>query len=172
MEEELKIELDYTHLMAALKDYAEEVRALYRQRLIQDDKFASGKLIQNMKTDVKVMGTTFTVVLYLEDYWKYVEEGRGPGKKWPPRDKILEWIKIKPIEPEERDNKKLPTPEQLAFLIQRKIGVEGIEAGHQLRDTVESVNAYWLHKLQSALQEDFDAYAIRIFNAAGRMIKI
>ena len=163
--------LTFENLMTALKDYAEEVRRLYREKLIQDDKYASGKLIQNMKTDVKALGTQFTVYLYLEDYWKYVEEGRKPGK-WPPRDKIMEWIKIKPVVPREETGKKLPTPEQLGFLIQRKIGEEGIEAGHQLRDTVDSINAYWIPKFQQALQQDFDLYTMRIFKAAEQLIKI
>lgn len=172
MEKGLNLDtINFDNLTAALKEYAEEVRSLYRRRLIEDDKFASGKLIQNMKTDVKALGTQFTVYLYLEDYWKYVEGGREPGKKWPPRDKIIEWIKIKPIEPDDRTGK-LPTPEQLGFLIQRKIGEEGIEPGNQLRDTVTSVNAYWIPKLQKALQKDFDAYVISIFQAAEKMIKI
>ena len=175
MEEKLTLDLEtleFANLMTALKDYAEEVRSLYRRKLIEDDKYASGKLIRDMKTNVKAFGTEFTVYLYLVDYWKYVEEGRAPGKKWPPRDKILEWIKIKPIEPEKKDGKKLPTPEQLAFLIQRKIGVEGIEAGHQLRDTVESINSYWIPQLQAALQQDFDVYTIKVFKAAEKLIKI
>ena len=175
MEEALEFnidKLDYDNLMSALHDYAEEARALYRRKLIEDDKFTTqDKLIKNIKTDVKAMGVTFTVVLYLEDYWKYVEGGRKPGKKWPPRDAIRRWIDIKPIIPEER-NGKLPTPEQLTFLIQRKIGEEGIEPGNQLRDTVESINSYWLPKLQAALQKDFDTFTIKVFNAAAKMIKI
>ena len=163
--------LTFENFSTALKEYAEEVRRLYREKLIQDDKFASGKLIQNMTTSIKFLGTQVTVYLNLVDYWKYVEEGRGPGK-WPPRDKILEWIKIKPVIPEPDKNGNLPTPEQLAFLIQRKIGEEGIEAGHQLRDTVQSINSWWIPKLQSALQKDFDIYTIKVFQSAANMIKI
>jgi len=174
MENEIGLDLetlDFEHFSTALKSYAEEVRALYRRRLIEDDKFASGKLIQDMTTSIKFLGTQVTVYLNLVDYWKYVEGGREPGK-WPPRDKIREWIKIKPVIPEPDTEGRLPTPEQLTFLIQRKIGEEGIEAGNQLRDTVQSVNSWWIPKLQSALQKDFDTYTIKVFQAAERMIKI
>lgn len=167
-----ELDLDFKHLTKALKDYANEVRALYRKKLILDDKFATGKLIQNMKVDVKVGSYEMSAVLYLEDYWKYVEEGRRPGKRWPPRDKILEWIKIKPILPEPDKNGNLPTPEQLSYLIQRKIGISGITAGHQLATTIQEVNSWYLPQLQLALQQDFEDAVIKIFNKVGELIKI
>jgi hypothetical protein len=60
----------------------------------------------------------------------------------------------------------------LAFLIGRKIATEGIEAGHQLRDTVESLNARYIPRLEQALQEDFEAYVIKTYNEVGKMIVI
>lgn len=167
-----QFELTFENVQAALKEYAEEVRMMYRNRLILDDKYASGKLIQNIKTDVKFKsGSVIQAVLYLEDYWKFVEEGRKPGK-YPPPDKILEWIKIKPITPEPDKNGKLPTTEQLAFLIGRKIANSGITAGHQLKETVEQVNARWIPRLQEAFQQDFEGYVIKVFEAAKKLIKI
>lgn len=165
------LEMTFDGLNAALKEYAEEVRALYRQRLILDDKYASGKLIQNLKTYVKAKGVKYEVGLYLMDYWKYVEEGRRPGK-FPPPDKILEWIKIKPVLPDPDKDGRIPTPEQLSFLIGRKIADSGITAGHQLKETVDQVNARWLPKLQQALQEDFEGYVIRVFEKAMKLVKI
>lgn len=166
-----RIEMTFEGLNEALNEYVEEVRYLYRNRLILDDKYATGKLIQNIKTYVKNKGMGYEVGLYLEDYWKYVEEGRKPGK-FPPVDKILDWIKIKPVLADKDRNGRVPTPKQLAFLIGRKIAEEGIDAGHQLKETVQQVNARWLPRLQEALQKDFELYAIKVMNAAGKMIRI
>ena len=166
-----QIELTFDGLNEALQEYAEEVRHLYRNRLILDDKYASGKLIQNIKTYVKAKGVKYEVGLYLEDYWQYVEEGRKPGK-FPPTDKILEWIKIKPVLPEPDKDGKKPSPESLAFLIGRKIANEGIDAGHQLKETIQEANARWIPKLQEALQGDFEGYVLKTFEAAKKLIKI
>lgn len=166
-----KLELTFDNLNAALQEYVEEVRYMYRNRLILDDKYATGKLIQNIKTGVKFNGTTIKAVLYLQDYWKYVEEGRGPGK-FPPPDKILEWIKVKPVEREPDRNGRVPTPEQLAYLIGRKIANSGITAGHQLKETVQEVNMRWIPRLQEAFQQDFEGYVIKVFDKAKKLIKI
>lgn len=169
---EEQFELTFDNIMGALKEYAEEVRQLYRNRLILDDKYATGKLIQNIKTDVKFNGTTIKAVLYLEDYWRWVEEGRKPGGKFPPPDKILEWIKVKPILPEPDKEGRVPTPEQLSYLIGRKIANSGITAGHQLKETVQEVNQRWIPRLQAAFQEDFEGYVIKVFDKAKKLIKI
>lgn len=174
---EEQFELTFEGISAALKEYAEEVRQLYRNRLILDDKYSTGKLIQNIKTDIKFNGTTIKVVLYLEDYWKYVEEGIAPDGKyknpgWKAYPFILKWIEQKPITPEPDKNGKLPTTEQLAYLIGRKIVNSGITAGHQLKETVDEVNQRWLPRLQAALQSDFDGYVIKVFEKAKKLIKI
>lgn len=164
------VQPNFNSLMSALKEYAEEVRYKYRNRLILDDKFASGKLIQNLKTDVKARGQKFEVFLYLEDYWKYVEEGRKPGKR-PPFDKILEWVNIKPVLPEPDEKGNVPKPETLAFLIGRKIGEEGIKAGHQLKETLAEVNMRWIPRLQEALNKDIENLLIRTFTGK-KLIRI
>ena len=161
------IDTGFDNLLNALSEYRNAVAVHYKDRLVADDKKATGQLINSISTEIKVGSDTFEVVLNVVDYFKYVEEGRKPGK-FPPVDKILSWIRVKPVIPRPI-NGKLPTEQQLAFLIGRKIATEGIEAGHQLRDTVQAINAEFIPKLEQALQEDFDAYAIKVYDKIGSL---
>lgn len=165
--------LVFTRLMEALDDYGQEVKRLYQARLISDGKKATGNLINNINVLIAntAMGLEYEVFLQLEDYWKYVEKGRRAGK-FPPVDKILEWIRVKPIVPRPMANGKLPTENQLAFLIGRKIARDGIPAGNQLMDTVEAVNAYYMPRLEKALKEDWEEYSIYVLKDIDKMIRI
>lgn len=162
------IDTGFDNLLNALSEYKNAVAVHYKDRLVADDKKATGQLINSISTEIKVGSDTFEVVLNVVGYFKYVEEGRKPGK-FPPVDKILSWIRVKPVIPRPI-NGKLPTEQQLAFLIGRKIATEGIEAGHQLRDTVQAINAEFIPKLEAALQEDFDAYAIKVYDKIGNLV--
>lgn len=172
----------FDNLTQALWEYGEEVKDLYQRRLAADGKKATGNLINNISVKVSYKGLNYVVYLELEDYFKYVEEG-APAH-WPPRDKILDWIKVKPILPTPDENGKLPTQETLAFLISRAMAGKspnqanlknpegGIKAGHQLRDTIQAVNNYYMPILQEALEKDFDLYSIKIFDSINKMIRI
>lgn len=162
--------MEFENLFNTLREYASQAVTRYKDRLLNDDKKASGQLLNSITSEIKVGGEQFTVVLNLVDYWKYVEEGRKPGK-FPPPKAILKWITVKPVIPRPIHGK-LPTKQQLAFLIGRKIATEGIEAGHQLKETVDSLNAEYIPRLEAALQEDFNAYVLKTFEDVGRMIII
>lgn len=162
------IDTGFDNLLNALSEYKNAVAVHYKDRLVADDKKATGQLINSISTEIKVGSDTFEVVLNVVDYFKYVEEGRKPGK-FPPVDKILSWIRVKPVIPRPI-NGKLPTEQQLAFLIGRKIATEGIAPGNQLRDTVQAINAEFIPKLEAALQEDFDAYAIKVYDKIGNLV--
>lgn len=109
---------------------------LYRNQLIDKNINASNTLSNTATTIVEVDGTSLMVSFNLEDYWKYVEYGRRPGKR-PPIDAIEQWIKVKPIIPDPI-NGRVPTTKQLAFLISRKIRMEGTKAQRPLEKAVYS----------------------------------
>ena len=68
----------------------------------------------------------------------------------PPLNKIIEWIKVKPILP--RANKgKLPTDKQLAFLIGRSIKKNGIKAKPLFNKTQEEILKEYKVKIKDAL---------------------
>ena len=122
-----------------------------------------GKLLDSIRYIYTVNGKTFEISLNLAYYWRYVEYGRRPGK-FPPPDKILEWIRIKPILPRPMANGKLPTEKQLAYLIGRKIAEKGIEAGKQLQDTIDEINNKYLVRIYNAIDKDVENIAIVILN--------
>ena len=107
----------FSHTAEVLTAYAIEARDLYKQNLKKNDRLASGKLLNSVEYITSFKGKTYAVGLRLEDYWKYVEEDTKPH--FPPLDKILSWIRVKPILPRPDKNGKLPTPRTLAFLIGR-----------------------------------------------------
>ncbi len=69
-------------------------------------------------------------------YGGYVEEGRGPGGM-PPVQSILDWIRVRRIQPRDPET----TEGQLAFLIARKIAAQGIEPQPYLEPSLESKRA-------------------------------
>ena len=160
----------FENLMNVLWEYASTVKEMYRQRLIADDKVASGKLLNSIETYVTYNNLEYLVTIKAEDYLEYVEYGRRPGKM-PPVSKILEWVKVRNIMPEPR-NGKLPTPENLAWAISKKIARDGILPTYSLADTLETVNRMYLNLIQEAVQKDFDAYVISTFTDVARKIKI
>lgn len=116
----------------------------YKRVLQDNNKVATGALLNSIHGDVIVNGTKVSVNIYANEEWKYVEYGRKPGRR-PPMDAILSWIKVKGLPRSgslKMKNGKLPTENQLAFLIARKIGREGIPAGNYLGNLIESTGFY------------------------------
>lgn len=149
-----------TYLQLALGQLAEDVKAGYVDQLAKHDRHASGNLMSTVRAEVEVNGTRYAAVLYLQDYWKYVEEGTEPH--WPPRQAILDWIKIKPVIPRPDDKGRIPTPKQLAFLISRKISREGTEGSHDLKTAEDAIIPMWEERLLDALQRDTLEYIRKI----------
>lgn len=120
-------------LTQAIQDLVDSIADIYKQNL--ESSKATGNL-QNFQTHITLNDTTLSVSFELEDYWKYVEYGRGPGRM-PPIDKIESWIRVKPIVPDPVSGK-IPDTRQLAYLIARKIGREGTPAQKPLTNTLYS----------------------------------
>lgn len=142
----------WDNLRRVLGEYGEALRNKYQDILIRDNKIATGELLNSVEYIVEEGDRSISLSLKLEDYYKWVEEGRKPGR-FPPVDKILEWIRVKPILPDER-NGRLPNEQQLAFLIGRKIAEEGIEGGHQLATARAELSKEWEERIDEAIALD------------------
>lgn len=141
------------NLLAVLEDLAKDVKENYKVQLELHDRIASGDLIKGITTEVEVNGTVYTVWMKWDvDYWKYVENGTRPH--WPPKEAIDRWIAIKPVLPRPDSNGRIPTPEQLSFLIRRKIAREGTEGSHDLQKAEDAVLPAYEERLLEALQRD------------------
>lgn len=147
MDEELK------NVREVLEEFGEYVREIYRYNLSSEEVNATHNLYNNISVHVKNNGRFYTVSLNLEEYWKYIEYGRGPGK-FPPIDEILNWITTKPVIAFENDLGKIPSERSLAFLIGRKIATEGTKGKALLEQSVEEVLEVYYSRLTEAIQKD------------------
>lgn len=155
--------IDLPHVQAVMEEMAIAIRNEYQDNLIRNDRIASGDLLNNIEYEITRGDFTYTIYVKMRDYWYYVENGRKAGK-WPPIQNILDWIKIKPVLPRPNAKGKLPTPQQLAFLIARKIGEEGTEGTQDLRKATDTIWDTFEDRLYEAIDEDIDAAFIQIFH--------
>lgn len=151
--ETITLKFDFTNLQNALNVFLEDFINTYKNILIRDGKKASGNLIESLKpVSITYTNNKVQADISIASYWKYVEYGRRPGK-FPPIDKILDWIKIKPVIPRPINGLKAPSEKQLAFLISRKIARDGIQPGNQFS---EALNLVWA-KDQQMINDAIDA---------------
>lgn len=148
--------LTFGNLQTALDAFIGDFIATYKGLLIRDNKKATGNLIKSLKpVSIEFAGNKCTGSISLASYWKYVEYGRRKGGKFPPFNKILDWVKVKPVIPRPINGIK-PTEKQLTFLICRKIARDGIEPGNQFK---EALNLTWARnekRISDAITEDLN----------------
>lgn len=138
-----------------LNEYGNRLVELYKKELTDGKINASYDLYNSVRYIFDDDGKSFEIKLELEDYWKYIENGRKAGK-FPPIDAISKWIEIKPVMPYPLKNGKLPTTPQLAYLIARKIGLEGIEPKPILQKSVDEIMEDIYKDIENALYKDFE----------------
>lgn len=153
--------INFTELQQVLQDYAKEAEEIYKYQISLGGKNASRKLTDTIKSNIVVGDQAYEVSLTLQEYWKYIESGRAPGK-FPPVKAILDWISVKPILPRPDVNGRIPSPKSLAFLIGRKIENEGIEPFPALETTKEELDKIYHEKLSAALGHDVSNYIRKI----------
>ncbi|OJW82068.1 MAG: hypothetical protein BGO69_15840 [Bacteroidetes bacterium 46-16] len=83
------------NLKKAFQKYGEEfIRQLIKE-LLSKDKKATGQLIKSLSFDIQQAVDGYFLNIRANDYLKYVDQGRKPGKM-PPVDKIKQWVTTKP----------------------------------------------------------------------------
>lgn len=138
---------------SVISEAVDRIANLYRENL--QESRASGRL-ENFTTYIDLNNERLSIVFELEDYWKYVEYGRGPGKM-PPISAIENWIKVKPVVPNSV-NGKVPDTRQLAYLIARKIGREGTPSQKPLEKTLQNGE---VDSLISAIKQEISSQLIK-----------
>lgn len=152
---------DPTALVEILRELGENVREGYVNKLIRNGRpTTENTLASTVTSQVEVNGTTYSVVLNLQEYWKYVEEGTRPH--WPPPSAILHWIEVKPVIPRPDEKGRIPTPKQLAYLIGRKIAREGTKGTHDLKETTDTLLGYYEDRIKEALETDCLRYIEKV----------
>lgn len=164
-----ELDITWTHLTAVLDAFATYFQNKLQENLMRDGSNASGNLVNSIKTEVKIGDDTYEVGVWLADYWYYVNNGRGPtkaGGNGGLLDKIKEWIKVKKIVPhvgviktgKNAGKQYLPTINQLAYLITRKIHREGYKGtGFFDRAKADSIE-YFQESIDLAIREDVESW--------------
>ena len=144
----------FENLTSVLNDFGKFLVEEYKDNLILEDVNASDNLYNSVTYMVERNNKTFEVKLSLADYWVFVEKGRRAGGKFPPVSAIERWIEVKPVLPRPMSNGKLPTNKQLAYLIGRKIAIEGISPKPLLQRSVDDVWNNMREFISEALAKD------------------
>lgn len=142
--------ISFPRLQQVLADYADDIVYRYKESLSENDRRATGELITSVHSTVTVNQTEYAIDLSLKDYYIFIENGTRPHM--PPVNKILEWVKVKPVLPRPNGGK-LPTEEQLAWMIAKKIEREGTEGSHDLERALTETEV-WEQRIVDALDED------------------
>ena len=130
----------------------EELTKRLKEQLEEKDKSASGTLINTLKSEAKIEGNKAVVQVFAEDYFRFVDQGRSPGR-FPPLEPIRQWTRLKGIS------------EDAAFPIARKIAERGIPALNILNPTIEEVTIEFMPKYEDAMEQIIGAVMVNdIFN--------
>lgn len=149
------------HLTQVLEELGREVAEQYKNNLRESGHATQpDHLINTITTAVVVDDKAYRVTMQLNDYWKYLENGTAPH--WPPVDAIRSWISYKPVLPRPGKDGRIPTPNQLAFLIGRKIAREGTEGTHDFEEARDETVARWEQRIREALADDVRSWLTAI----------
>lgn len=162
--------IEWKNLLETLREMQMWEAERYKEQLKADDRVATTKLYQSVKALPEnivftVQGDTdvFEVYLQMENYWKYIEAGTVPH--WPPVDKLLEWVRVKRVSLLERfkgKSKRLPTDNQLAYLVGRKISKFGTEGKPSLKMTLDEAKKVWTKRITDAIGQDVNDMAVKL----------
>lgn len=149
--------IKWTNLQRVLEEAGEFFIKEARANLGANRSYASGTLGDTLEKIIEINDNAYSLKISLQDYWKYVENGRKPGK-FPPPWAIQEWITVKPVKPYPLNNGKLPTIKQLSYLIGRKIAEEGIQPKPFFEPAKQATKERWQAAIDYAIEEDVKNY--------------
>ena len=134
-------EIQWNHLEQLLLREGQTIADEYRARVRAAGKDASGALSKGVRPVLEMKGGRAVLSLVLQDYWKYLEYGTRkaaghPQGKFPPVEPFKKWIIAKGIvaRPDPKTGR-IPKPQQLAYLIARKVFRDGTRPFYFLQTT-------------------------------------
>lgn len=124
-------------LLRIVQNWGNELSENLRNTLRKNKTNASSVLSQSIASIAKPKKDGFRLTVEMEDYYRYVEEGRRAGKR-PPIQNIYEWIQNKKSVQTliSRSTDKRKATRSLAYVIARKIAKHGTKAQPFIRQNV------------------------------------
>ena len=141
--------MKWTNLTNTMEDYRKFLETVTKENT------SHYELSKNIKFNLQVNETLFEIEFQAPSYWNYANYGRGPGK-FPPPDKIEDWIIRRKITPYPTRSGKTPTRRQLTYLISRKIAREGFEGSGFLEKSLEEQQDYWEDRIKESISKDIE----------------
>lgn len=152
--------MEYKHLTKVLEEYGKWIVERLINEIEWNDINASGRLAKSIHYMLESDKGAFSISLGLEEYYKWVlGKGRGPTQKdgtGELRRNLDEWIQMKPIMPSIKENGKLPTIDELSYLISRKIHTEGYKGADIWDKSIDDANQMFMTQIEEALQMDIE----------------
>ena len=147
---------DFKHTIQAIDEFGRVIVDNYKAEL-EACNYQDGQLYRTLSYSVSTGTGGWVISVSLENYWKYIEYGRRPGKM-PPLDVIEKWINVRRIIPHSMTLKSgktvIPSVKQLSFLIARSIGRRGIQPRPFFKQSFEEAKREFLHIIEEAVLAD------------------
>ena len=148
---------DFKNTAKVLAEFGQKIVENYKAEL-EACNYQDGQLYKTLKYSVKMDDSAWLISISLEEYWKYIENGRRAGAKMPPLSAIENWIRVKQILPHSMTLKSgktvIPSIQQLSFLIARSISQKGIKPRPFFKQSFEAAKREYLNKIADAVQKD------------------
>ena len=125
-------------ITSEIRNICERIAQVYRDKMSNAGYDPNGELMK-FNWVAEYNGNLFELHFNLPDYQQYAENGRRPGK-FPPPDAILKWVQFKRLIPRPGRDGKLPSTNQLVYLISRKIALQGTTGKHLLQQTIDGAD--------------------------------
>ena len=147
---------DFKHTIQAIDEFGRVIVDNYKAEL-EACNYQDGQLYRTLSYSVSTGTGGWVISVSLENYWKYIEYGRRPGKM-PPLDVIEKWINVRRIIPHSMTLKSgktvIPSVKQLSFLIARSIGRRGIAPKPLFKNSFEAAKKQFIQVIKDAIAQD------------------
>lgn len=149
------ISYKFSRTESLLNSFAQTIVNRYKDKISE---YASGKLYKTIDYTITSNNDSYLVTINLEAYWVFLEKGRRAGAKMPPVEAIEKWIKVRKILPRpvalKSGKQRVPTVQQLAYVIARSISRRGIAPRPFMRESINQTIDDFKSKLSAAVRED------------------
>lgn len=157
----MEIKLEYNYFKKLLDKIGKEFVDELKRELAILGKSSSGKLINSISYKLTQNNNDWYIEIISEDYLKFVDKGRKPGKM-PPIAAIKPWVEQRGIKmmSKSKDGKSgnVLTSESAAYLIARSIGEKGIKPTHVIEKVEKYIFSKYESQIKIAIGNDYKDY--------------
>ena len=137
-----------------IRNICQQIAQVYRDKMSNAGYDSNGELMK-FTWVTEYNGNLFELYFNLPDYFTFAENGRKPGG-FPPPNAILKWIQFKRLVPRPGRDGKIPSTNQLVYMISRKIALHGTEGKHLLQQTIDETYDTLVDRLVEAIADKIE----------------